>query len=137
MGKFSSVIDMPGEVLKSAKYVFLLYFIVTLFFGAFWFLLPDYWNTLTGWPPQVASGRIVGMAVLVLAIGSLFAYRSTSWQQVEIFVMMGISFSFLGVVGLLWGILATTPAIPSIGWFLIGINALFGILFLYVYFKGK
>jgi len=36
--------DLPNM----AKYVFLLHFIAALVLGAFWFLMPDDWNLLTG-----------------------------------------------------------------------------------------
>ncbi len=137
IGKLGSVVNMPGEISKSAKYIFLLYFIVTIVFGAFWFLLPAYWNTLTGWPSEIASGRIVGAAIIVMAIGALLAYRATSWQQVEIFVMMGIMFGILGVLGLLWDILAPPPVLPMIAWLLVGLQLLLWLLLLYVYFKGR
>jgi hypothetical protein len=126
---------MPGEVSKSAKYIFLLYFIVTLLFGAFWFLLPAYWNLVTGWPSEIASGRMVGMAVLVMGVGSILAFRKSSWQQVEIFVIMALFFSLMAVVGMLWNILTMT--LPVIAWGLVGLNALFAVLFLYVFFAER
>ncbi|RDE17112.1 MAG: hypothetical protein C4K47_00120 [Candidatus Thorarchaeota archaeon] len=127
---------MPGEISKLAKYIFLLFFIVTLIFGVVWFFAPEYWNSISGWPSEIASGRIVGMAVLVMAIGSILAFRASSWQQVELYVIMALLFNFLGVVGMLWNVL-TMPTLPWIAWVLIGLNALFGVLYLYIYFTQK
>ncbi len=123
------------EVPVIAKYVFLLHFIVALVFGAFWFLMPEYWNTLTGWPNEVASGRVVGMASLVMAVGSLLAYQKATWEQVEIYVIMELVFNILGAIGMIWNMLVMT--LPIVGWVLVGILALFSVLFLYVFFTAK
>jgi hypothetical protein len=123
--------DLPNM----AKYVFLLHFIVALVFGAFWFLLPEYWSTVSGWPVEYAAGRMVGMAALVMAIGSFLAYRKTTWEDVEIYVMMELVFNILGAIGMLWNMMVIT--LPIIGWALIGLLALFSILFLYVYFTAR
>ena len=126
---------MAGEIPQIARYVFLLHFIVALVFGAFWFLLPEYWSTLTGWPVEYASGRIVGMATLMMGIGSFFAYRKTTWEQVEIYVIMELVFNILGVIGMIWNML--TMALPIVGWALTGLLGLFAVLFLYVFFTAK
>jgi hypothetical protein len=123
--------DLPN----TAKYVFLLHFIVALVFGAFWFLLPEYWSTVSGWPVEYAAGRIVGMATLVMAVGSILAYRKTTWEDVEIYVMMELVYNILGAIGMLWNMFVVT--LPIIGWALIGILALFSVLFLYVYFTAR
>jgi len=128
------VVEM-AEVPVIAKYVFLLHFIVALVFGAFWFLMPEYWNTLTGWPNEVASGRVVGMASLVMAVGSLLAYQKATWEQVEIYVIMELVFNILGAIGMIWNMLVMT--LPIVGWVLVGILALFSVLFLYVFFTAK
>jgi O-antigen/teichoic acid export membrane protein len=127
---------MSGEITKQAKYIFLLHFIVALVFGALWFFAPGYWNTLTGWPPQIASGRIVGMATIMMAIGCFLAYRATSWQQVEIFVVMELIYNIVGAIGMLWSVIED-PTLPLVAWLLIGLLGLFALLFLYVYFTGK
>lgn len=126
---------MSGEISNIAKYVFLLHFIVALVFGAFWFLLPEYWTTLTGWPVEYASGRIVGMATLMMGIGSFFAYRKTTWDQVEIYVIMELVFNILGAIGMIWNMLTMT--LPIIGWALTGLLGLFAVLFLYVFFTAR
>ena len=126
---------MSGEIPTTAKYVFLLSFIVALVFGAFWFLMPEYWSTLTGWPVEYASGRIVGMATLMVAIGSFLAYQKTTWEQIEIYVIMGLIFNILGAIGMLWSIFTVT--LPVVAWALIGLLGLFSVLFLYVFFTAR
>jgi hypothetical protein len=124
---------MSSGISNIAKYVFLLHFIVTLIFGAFWFLLPEYWSTLSGWPIEYAAGRMVGMAALMMAVGSFLAYQKTTWDQVEIYVMMELVFNILGAVGMLWNVF--TVSLPIIAWALIGLLCLFAVLYLYVFFK--
>ena len=126
---------MAGEIPQIAKYVFLLHFIIALVFGAFWFLMVEYWPILTGWPVEYASGRMVGMATLMMAIGSFFAYRKTTWEQVEIYVIMELVFNILGVIGMVWNMLTMT--LPIVGWALIGLLGLFSVLYLYVFFTAK
>ena len=126
---------MSGEIPTTAKYVFLLHFIVALVFGAFWFLMPEYWSTLTGWPVEYASGRLVGMATLMMAIGSFLAYQKTTWEQIEIYVIMELVFNILGIIGMLWSMFTMT--LPVVAWALIGLLGLFAILFLYIFFTAR
>jgi hypothetical protein len=126
---------MSGELPSLAKWVFLLHFIIALIFGAFWFILPEYWSTLSGWPVEYASGRIVGMATLVMAIGSFFAYQKTTWDQVEVYVIMELVWNILGAIGMLWNVFVYT--LPLAAWLLIGLLGLFAVLFLYVFFMAR
>ncbi len=123
---------VSGELSKLSKYIFLFHFFVALVFGVIWFAAPEFWNTLTGWPSEIASGRIVGMATIMLAIGCLFGYRATSWEQVEILVIMELIFNILGAIGMVWNIIAI-PTLPVVAWLLIGLMGLFAVLFLYVF----
>ena len=123
--------DLPNI----AKYVFLLHFILALVLGAFWFLMPEYWNVLSGWPDEVASGRIVGLATLTMAVGCLLGYQKTTWEEVEILVIMEIVFNVLGAIGMLWNMLTMT--LPIVGWILIALLGLFSVLFLYIFFTAR
>ncbi len=127
---------MSGELSKISKYIFLLHFIVALIFGLIWFVVPEYWNTLTGWPEEIASGRIVGMATIMVAIGCLLGYRATTWKQVEILVVMELVYNILGAIGMIWNAIAI-PTLPVVVWLLIGLLGLFAVLFLYVFFTEK
>ena len=126
---------MTGEISKLAKYVSLLYFIITVILGVWFFLSPESWNALTGWPEEIASGRIVGAAFVAFAIGALLAYRAKSWEEIRILVMVLIIWTLLAVVGMLWNI--ATMTLPVAAWLMVGLAAVFLILFLYVYFKAK
>jgi O-antigen/teichoic acid export membrane protein len=126
---------MAEEITKIVKYIFLLHFIVGLVLGAFWFILPEYWSVLSGWPVETASGRIVGMATLVMAVGSFMAYMKMKWDNVEIYVVMELVFNILGAIGMVWNIF--TVALPIVAWVVVGLLGLFSILFLYVFFTMR
>ncbi len=126
---------MTSEISAISKYIFLLHFIVSLILGAFWFFLPEYWSSLLDWPVEYAAGRIVGMATLMMAVGSIMAYRKTTWDQIEIYVVMELIFNILGAIGMIWNVV--TIALPVVTWLIIGLLALFSVLFLYVFFTAK
>ncbi len=129
------MMKMTGEISKLARYVLLLYFIATVIFGVWFFLSPESWNSLTGWPEEIAAGRMVGAAFTALAIGSFLAYRAKSWEQIQIFVMLIIIWALLAVVGMLWNI--ATQTLPVAAWLMSGLAAVFLILFLYIYYQAK
>jgi len=124
-----------GDISKSSKFVLLLYFIVALIFGAWFFFAPELWNAITGWPTEIASGRMVGAACIALAIGSFLAYRAKSWEQIQIFVLLIIVWAITSVVGMLWNIM--TKTLPIAAWFMAGLAGLFLLLFCYVYYSGR
>ncbi len=115
-----------------AKYIFLLHFILALVFGVWFFLAPELWNEITGWPAEVASGRIVGVALLTMAIGSFLAYRASSWAELEIYLVMELVWNILALIGMIWNY--ATMVLPIAALLMAGLLALFSVLYLYVYF---
>jgi len=126
---------MSGELSSLSKYIFLLAFIAQIIFGIWYFVAPETWVTLTGWPSELASGRVLGAACIALAIGGFLAYRATSWDTVEVYVMMQLFWNILGLVAMLWAYFTMT--LPVATWLIVGLLALFLILFLFVYMKEK
>ena len=126
---------MSENISNIARYVFLMHFIAAVIFGLWYFLAPESWSALTGWPTETASGRMLGVALLTLAVGGIMAYRATSWAQVETYVMMELAWNLLGLIGMLWNY--ATMTLPVAGWFITGLLALFLILFGYVYYQAK
>ena len=109
---------------------------MALGFGLIWFLVPEYWNTLTGWPDEIAAGRIVGMATIMVAIGCFLGYRAKTWDQIEILVIMELIYNILGAIGMVWNIIAI-PTLPVVAWLLVGILGVFGALFFYVFLSER
>ena len=105
---------------------------MALIFGAWFFLAPETWNAVTGWPDEVASGRIVGVALLTMAIGSLLAYRAASWAELEIYLIMELVWNIVALIGMVWNY--ATMTLPIAALLMAGLLALFSVLYLYVYF---
>ncbi|MGY5881331.1 MAG: hypothetical protein RTV31_13850 [Candidatus Thorarchaeota archaeon] len=126
---------MSGELSSLSKYIFLLAFIAQIIFGVWFFIAPESWVTLTGWPTETASGRVLGGACIALAIGGLFAYQATSWEKVEIYVMMQLFWNIFGLIAMLWAYFTMT--LPMATWLIVGLLGLFLVLFLYVYMQEK
>lgn len=126
---------MSGELSSITKYIFILTFIVQIIFGVWFFVSPESWVTLTGWPNEVNSGRVLGAVTIALALGAFLAYRATSWEQVELFVIMQLLYNLLGLVAMLWNY--ATVALPVAGWLIIGLLALYLVFYLFVYYKKK
>lgn len=123
------------ELSKSAKYVFLMHFIAVIIFGVWFFIAPETWSTLTGWPDEASAGRILGAALIGMAILGLLGYRASTWEEVEIIVYMLLIYNILGLVGMLWNYAYLT--LPIAGWGIVGLYALFFFLFFYVYYEAK
>jgi len=70
-----------------------------------------------------------------MAIGCIMAYRKTTWDEVEIYVVMELVFNILGAIGMLWNMLTIT--LPIIGWILIILLGLFSVLFLYIFLTAR
>ena len=126
---------MSGELSSLSKYIFLLAFIAQIIFGIWYFVAPETWVTLTGWPTELASGRVLGAACIALAIGGFLSYRATSWNEVMVYVMMQLFWNILGLIAMLWAYFTMT--LPVATWLIVGLLGLFLILFLFVYMKEK
>ena len=123
------------ELSKTTKYIFLLHFIVMIIFGAWYFVSPESWSTLTGWPDAPSTGRMLGAALISMGLGALFAFRASTWEEVEIIVLMELIWNIVGLVGMIWNFAYLT--LPVVGWALIGLLGLFFILYFYVYYDAK
>lgn len=126
---------MSKEIPSLVRYIFLLGFIVTLIYGAWYFLIPESWSAVTGWPEEPASIRVLGSFLLMLSVAAILAYRAESWQEVELYVIIVIVWTLLATIGMVWNMLVMT--LPIAGWFNAGLTALFLVLYLYVYYQCK
>ena len=123
------------EISKTTKYIFLLHFITMIIFGAWYFVSPESWSTLTGWPDAPSTGRMFGAALIAMGLGALFAFRASTWEEVEIIVLMELIWNIVGLVGMIWNFAYLT--LPVVGWALVGLLGLFFILYFYVYYDAK
>lgn len=126
---------MSGEIPSFAKYVFLLGFLTSIIFGVWAFIIPESFSTLTGWPEEPGATRLVGSFLTMLGIAAIFAYRATSWKEVELYVLMIIFWTILGTIALIWSTLVVP--LPLIGWLLAGLLVVFLVLYLFIYMKAR
>jgi hypothetical protein len=105
---------------------------VAIIFGVAYFLIPDIFLPMIGWPVEVATDRVFGALFIGLAVCSLLAFREESFERVEIIVLFEIVLTLCGLIAMLWNML-TIATLPVMGWAFVGLFALFFILFLYSY----
>ena len=129
------MVMMSGEIPSYAKYIFLFGFIVSLIFGAWFFISPESYSAITGWPSENAALRVTGSLLLMMSVGAILAFRATSWKEVEIYVLMVTVWSLIGTIAMVWNMLVMT--LPLAGWFNTGLTAMFFVLYLYVYTQCK
>ena len=123
------------EIPKIVKYGFLISLISHIVFGVWFFLAPELWNSVTGWPSELAAGRIAGAAILAIGIASLFAFRAKTWIEVEVFVLFMIVWSILGSIAAIWAYFTMT--LPAVLWINIVILLVLLIMFLYGYMLAR
>ncbi|MHA2045121.1 MAG: hypothetical protein ACW99G_10020, partial [Candidatus Thorarchaeota archaeon] len=126
---------LSGELSSLTKYIFLLTFIAQIIFGVWFFFSPESWISITGWPNEPSAGRVLGAAIMVLALGGLLAFRSTSWEKVELFVIMQLLWNILGLVAMLWNYVTMT--LPVAALLIMGIFAVYLVFYIYVYYQAK
>jgi hypothetical protein len=123
------------EIPSILKYTFLLHMIVAFIFGAWYFIAPDTWVTLVGWPYyDPIADRFMAALMIGFGVTSLFGFRAQSYEKVEIIVLGEIVFTLLATIGYVWGM--TDPLVPMIGWALAGLIGLFFVLFLISYYQA-
>lgn len=125
------------EIPTVLKYSFLIHFITVAVFGVWFFFGTEVWVDLTGWPfYDPMAGRVLGAAFIGLAIGSLWGYRATSWEQVEVYVTALVVMGIFGSAGMVWMMLAHAT-IPIAGWLTTIIQIFLMVLFVYSYYVAK
>ena len=72
---------------------------------------------------------------MVLALGGLLAFRTSSWEKVELFVIMQILWNILGLVAMLWNYVTMT--LPVAALLIMGIFAIFLVFHIYVYYQER
>ncbi|MHA1928043.1 MAG: hypothetical protein ACTSV2_05610 [Candidatus Thorarchaeota archaeon] len=123
------------ELPKMAKTVFLLHFIVCIVLGIWYFLAPELWSSVTGWPIETAAGRMLGAAIIAFGIASFLCFRATTWEQVEFLVLMEITWNLLACIGMIWNIAYID--LPIIAWMNTALVGIFFVLFFYLYYDAK
>lgn len=125
------------EIPNILKYAFILHMIVAFVLGAWFFIAPNTWVDLIGWPYYDPSvDRVMASLMIALGVTSLLGFKADSYDKVEIVVIGEIVYGLLGTIAMLW-FMVTEPTAPLIGWALAGLPLLFLILFGYSYYITK
>jgi hypothetical protein len=98
-------------------------------------LIPDVHANLFGFPYEEFADRLIGSLFIGYGVGNLFAYRASSWENVEFVVLMNLTFLMLGVIVQLYSIAVTL--IPVAGYLQAGLMLFLLFLFLYSYYEVK
>jgi hypothetical protein len=122
-------------VSNTLRYIFLLHFIVGIILGFLFFLSPEFYVDLTGWPwIDHAAGRVMGSCFIGFSVAALLGYRAESWAEVKIIVLANVTWCLFATISMVW-MMAVYPALPIMA---AGLNlflvALFFILYLYAYY---
>jgi hypothetical protein len=119
------------------KYTFLIHFIVSIVFGFVFFLIPEFYSDVVGWPfLDPAAARGLGSAFIAFGITSLFGFRAASWEEVKLVVIGEIVFTLFGLLSMVWVMVVYTTIPALLGWLYALLFALFFVLFLYSYFTA-
>ena len=106
-----------------------------MIFGVWFFIAPETWSTLTGWPDEASTGRILGAAIIAIGSAAFFGFRASKWEEIEIVVLMELVWNIVGLVGMLWNFAVFT--LPIAGWLIVGLLGLYFVLYFYVYYEAK
>ena len=87
------------NISKVLKYVFLASGLAAFIFGIAFILFVEVYYSLLGWPyEEPLFTRVLGAALLGLAILQWLSYREKKWENVKNVVIMMIVWHFLGAV---------------------------------------
>ena len=108
----------------------------TLIYGLVLLLFPQVWSNLAGIDiDETDPYRLVGAALLTLAVGSWLAYRQTEWEKIKILVQMEIFWTVLDALAILWGIFFF--GLPRLEWVNVLILTGFVIAFTFFFLRVK
>ena len=124
---------MSKEILKGFKYLMMVFSVVLLIFGVWFFLAIESWVTLFGWPYlDPIAGHYIGGICLAIGIVGLLTYKIVDWERLEIFAIFIILCLLFGLIAMIWGVILT----PSVGGILmVVLHAAFLIGFVFFYFQ--
>ena len=123
------------EISKFLKMAFLIDFIIAFAYGLWLLLFPEQHMTMFGFPYDEFADRFIGGMMIAFGVGNLFAYRASSWENVEFVIYMNMTFFLICNLEMLYAI--AVGLIPITGLTQIGIMSFLLILFLYAYYEAK
>lgn len=125
---------MDSSISNRLKITFLIHGIISAILGALLWLIPGRSLMMLGWVGKVfqvpgtdlsVTGdffvdpfitRLLGAALLALALSSFLGWRATRWEQVAIVVKQEAVLCVLGVVAFFYVLARNFRPMPLIGW---------------------
>ncbi len=121
---------------KFLKMAFLIDALVAIVYGLVMLLIPDIHADLMTFPYEEFSNRFIGSLFIGFGIGNLLAWlKATSWEQVELVVIMNLGFLFFGLAVVIYCI--AFAILPVTAFLQTGLIIFLMILFLYGYYEAK
>ena len=120
---------MSDEIKPFLKYTFLGHFVIAVIFGVSLTFFPMAFADFINWPTEdLYFTRLTGALMLGFGMGSILAFRETSWEKVKLIVICEVSWLVIGVGIQIYGIIAVVSNIMS--WLnlvlLLGLVGVFG-----------
>ncbi|MGY5881330.1 MAG: hypothetical protein RTV31_13845 [Candidatus Thorarchaeota archaeon] len=123
------------EISKFLKMSFMIDGLVAIVYGLVMLLIPEMHAAAFVFPYEEFADRYIGALFLAFGVGNLFAYRASSWENVEFVVIMNIVFLAIGTLVILYSI--AIAVLPVVGFLQVGLSSFLLILFLYGYYEAK
>lgn len=121
---------MKGQTSRGLRITILVYAIFSVFSGLFHIVGPQ-----TVVAQDQAVERVLGGAILALALGAWLAYRERAWDRVKIAVLMQVAWMFLYTITLAWGVL--TGGLLAAAWASVITGAVLAILLTSLYLREE
>ena len=136
---------MDKPISNRLRITFLIHCIISAILGAAMWLIPGRTLVLLGWVdefvqvPGLEMGipgqtfvdplitRLLGAALLSLALSSFLGWRATRWEQVAIVVQQETALCVLGVVAFFYVLARGLRPMPLIGWAVMILLAAFAV----------
>ena len=123
------------EISKFLKMSFLISGLAAIVYGLVLLLIPDIHANMLGFLYAESSDRMIGSLLLGYGVGNLLAYRASTWENVELVVLMNLTFLVIGVLVTLYSI--AIALLPVAAYMQVGLALFLMFLFLYSYYEVK
>lgn len=124
-----------GDVPPDLPLIFQAHALIAGLVGAQHLIFPRFWTNLAGMEiDETVTWRLIGAALLALAVASWLAAGEREWARVRIVVILEIVWSTLAAVVITWGILA--EGLPPLEWVNVAIVAAFAAAFSWMHHRA-
>lgn len=127
---------MNKSIPQGLKIAFLVHLAISLVFGLLLFIIPGRFLRFTDWQPiDPVTSRLLGAALLAMALGDWLCYQATEWEAVAVLLQFHIGYTVLGAIGLLRHLLFVPT--PTSAWVDLAILVIFAAVWIYFFLTGR